>query len=375
MTVPYESLDFVMRHARPADNEDLVALAAACPMVGELTLRIDRSPDFFALNRLEGDRWKLAVADRAGRVVGCVAFSERNVFVNGREMRIGYAGDLKVHPGHRDTSVADALSFWAERACGGLIPSAPVLITVLGGNRAMERRLSGPRGVPRFKQIGTIRTHSITILWKRANPNSRGSINTAPAAWTDITRMAELWDRVARERQLAPVMTAESLASWIRGAPGLEVSSYRLARSPQGELLGFAAVWDQRSFKQLTVVGYSRRMAAARIAFNLFAPMVGAERMPPAGSPLHSATILNVCVPGDRPDVLRALLIDAHNDLRHSNCSVLNIGLDVRDPLSEAVSGLFAQPTDVNAYVMALRSGVAPEVLDARPLHYEIALV
>lgn len=369
--------DFLVRDARPSDNEGLIALAAACPMVGELSLRIDRRPDFFALNRLEGDRWRLAVAERAGSLVGCVAFSERRAFVNGREMRTGYVGDLKVHPEHRDTKVADALSFWAESACCDLPPRAPAVITVLAGNSAMERRLSGPRGVPRFNRLGTIRTHSITILWRRGRLSRRstGSIDTTRARWIDIPRMGELWNRVASERQLAPVMTAPSLGAWIRKAPGLDISSYRLAKSSSGELLGFVAVWEQQSFKQLTVVGYSRRMAAARKAFNLFAPVVGAERLPAHGSPLRCATMLHVCVPGDRPDVLRALLVDAHNELRHSGCSFVNLGLDVRDPLSHALAGLFAQPTDVNVYLLALRSGVAPEVLDRRPLHYEIALV
>lgn len=369
-----EHPDFLVRDARPSDNEGLIALAAACPMVGDLSLRIDRRPDFFALNRLEGDRWRLAVAERGGSIVGCVAFSERRVFVNGREMRTGYAGDLKVHPDHRDTNVADALSYWAESACGDLPARAPAVITVLAGNRAMERRLSGPRGVPRFNRLGTIRTHSITILWKRGRRGT-GSIDTARARWIDIPQMGELWNRVASERQLAPVMTAPSLGVWIRKAPGLDISSYRLARSASGELLGFVAVWNQESFKQLTVVGYSRRMARARTAFNLFAPVVGAERLPAPDSPLRCATLLHVCVPGNRPDVLRALLIDAHNDLRHSGCSFVNVGLDVKDPLAHAVSGLFAQPTDVNIYALALRSGVAPEVLDDRPLHYEIALV
>jgi hypothetical protein len=346
-------------------------------MVSDLALRIERSPDFFALNRLEGDCWRVAVAERSGQVVGCVAFSERRAFVNGCEARTGYVGDLKVHPGHRDTKVADALSFWAESACGDLAPRAPALITVLAGNRAMERRLSGPRGVPRFNKIGTIRTHSITVLWKRRRSGRRGtgSISTDSARWSDIAPMAELWDRVARGRQLAPALTAPSLASWIREAPGLDISHYRLARSATGELLGFFAVWDQRSFKQLTVVGYSPRMATARNAFNLFARLAGVEPLPASGSPLRCATILHVCVPTDRPEVLRALLIDTHNDLRHSDCSFLNIGLDVTDPLSGALSGLFAQPTDVNAYVLARRCGVAPEPLDNRPLHYEIALV
>ncbi len=370
-------LDFRMRHAQPSDNEELVALAAACPMVGELTLRIDRYPDFFALNRLEGERWKVAVAERAGTVVGCAAFSERLVFVNGSPMQSGYAGDLKVHPRHRNTVIADALCFWAERACDQLPARAPALITVLAGNTAMERRLSGPRGVPRFNKIGTIRTHSLTVLWKRGRLSRRGLgfIDTAPAQWSDIAEMGQLWEHVAPGRQLAPVMTAASLADWIRQAPGLDISSYRVARSPTGELLGFLAIWDQRSFKQLTVVGYSPRMAAVRKAFNVFAPIVGAEPLPAPGAPLRCATALHLCVPGDRPEVLRALLIDAHNDLRHSGYSFINVGLDVRDPLSRGVDGLFAQPTDVNAYVLATRRGVDPETLDERPLHYEIALV
>jgi len=372
-----ESDDFAVREARPSDNDGLIELAAACPMVGELSLRIDRRPDFFALNRLEGDRWRLAVAEREGSIVGCVAWSERRAFVNGRETRMGYAGDLKVHPDHRDTRVADALSLWAEAACRDLPPRAPALITVLAGNRAMERRLSGERGVPRFIKVGTVRTHSITILWKRGAIARRGpaSIRTERARWIDVPQMGELWNRVAKSRQLAPVMSASSLGAWIRNAPGLDISSYRVARSASGELLGFLAVWNQQSFKQLTVLGYSRRLARARNAFNVVAPIVGAEPLPAPGSALSCATLLHVCVPGDRPEVLRALLIDAYNELRHSGTSFMNIGLDLEDPLANALAGFFAQPTDVNAYVLAMRSGVAPEVLDGRPLHYEIALV
>ncbi len=369
--------DFVVREARPSDNDGLIALAAACPMVGDLSLRIDRRPDFFALNKLEGERWRLAVAEREGAIIGCVAWSERRAFVNGREMPTGYAGDLKVHPAHRDTRVADALSLWAEAACGDLPPRAPSLITVLAGNRAMERRLSGVRGVPRFDKVGTIRTHSITILWKRGALGRRASssIRTERARWIDVPQMGELWNRVARGRQLAAVMTASSLGAWIRKAPGLDISSYRIARSVSGELLGFYGVWNQQAFKQLTVLGYSPRMATARKAFNVLAPMVGAEPLPAPGSPLSCATLVHVCVPGDRADVLRALLVDSHNELRHSGVSFMNIGLDVTDPLRDALRGLFAQPTDVNAYVLAVRAGVAHEVLDDRPLHYEIALV
>jgi ribosomal protein S18 acetylase RimI-like enzyme len=366
--------DFAIRDATPADNEQLIALAGACSMVGDISLRIDRRPDFFALNRLEGQCWRVGVAERAGMIVGCVAISERLAYVNARERRTGYAGDLKVHPAHRDTRIADELSRYAERACGPLPPTAPVMITVLAGNRAMERRLPGPRGVPVLRRIGTIRTYSIPILWRR-RVNDAGSIHVVSAGWTDIDEMAALWSRVAPLRQLAPVLSASAMADWILAAPGLDISSYKLARSSNGELLGFLAVWDQRVFKQLNVVAYSTRMKAARSAFNLLAPIVGAERMPRTGSPLNCVSVAHICVPADKPRVLRALVISGYNELRGSGCSFMNFGLDRRDPLSAAMDALLAQPTDVNAYIVTSRGGVTPEHLDDRPLHNEIALV
>src|ERR1700730_544480 len=289
-------------------------------MVGHIRMRIDRGPDFFTMNRLEGQRWRVGVAERNGMIVGCVAVSERLACAKGRESRTGYVGDLKVHPAHRDTRIADELSRYAERACAQLPPTAPVIITVLAGNRAMERRLPGPRGVPVLRRIATIRTHSIPILWRR-RLNDSGSVRVAPARWTDLDEMAALWSRVAPLRQLAPVLSASAMADCILAAPGLGISSYRLTRSTGGELLGFLAVWDQQVFKQLNVVAYSPRMRAARWAFNLFAPIVGGERMPSMGSPLNCVSIAHICVPADRPQVLRALVISAYNELRHSGCS------------------------------------------------------
>jgi hypothetical protein len=366
--------DFSLRDATPTDNAALIELAASCPMNGEMSLRMDRGPDFFALNRLEGDRWSVAVAERNGSLVGCIAMSERNVYVNGRPTRTGYVGDFKVHPAHRDTRIADALSLGAEPWFCSLPPSAPIFITVLAGNRAMERRLSGPRGVASFQKVGTIRTHSVPIL-RRRRQRQHASVRVDQARWRDLDEMVALWNTVAPLRQLAPVLSARSFADWIRKAPGLDISSYRLARCASGELLGFLAAWDQRSFKHLTVVGYSRRMNAARLAFNFLCPFVGVERLPAAGSPLECVTFANICVPADRSDVLKAMLTSAYNELTRTRCSFVNVGLDVRDPLSEAMSGFLAQPTDVSAYMMKIRSRVVPEPLDGRPIHYEIALV
>ncbi len=363
-----------VRNATEADNPALLELAAACPMEGDIGLSIRRQPDFFALNRLEGDRWRVGVVDGpAGRPVGCIATAERMVYLDGHPSRSMYVSDLKVHPRHRGSGAADALTTFAREVClesGGPVPT---FLTILAGNRAMERRLSGPRGLPRLRRMATLRSHSVSLLWPRRAPPVDG-VRIERAGPHHVEEMAALWREVAPGRQFAPVHDASSLSAWIEDAPGLDPSSYRLARRTDGRLVGFVGLWDQSSFKQTVVTGYSRRLSAVRLAFNLAAPAVGAPPLPPPGGDLRHLTAVHVCVPPDGAAVLRALVVDAYNELRGSGYSFLSVGLDVADPLSVALSGLLAQPTDIWACVASLPDDDGSS-FDGRPVHHEIALV
>jgi GNAT superfamily N-acetyltransferase len=359
----------------PGDNPALLALAEACPMEGDIGLCIRRRPDFFALNRLEGDRWRVGVVDGPdGRPVGCVATAERDVYLHGRPSPSMYVSDLKVHPRHRGTGAADVLTTFARQECletGG--EGVPTFLTILAGNRAMERRLQGPRGLPHLHRIATLRSHSVSLLWPRRPPASPG-LRVERGEPDDIEEMAALWQGVAPGRQFAPVHDAASLARWIDRAPGLDASCYRLARRADGRLVGFVGLWDQSSFKQTVVIGYSRRLASFRLAFNAAAPAMKTARLPPPGGELRHLSAVQVCVPSDSPEVLRALVVDAYNDLRGSGYSFFSVGLDVTDPLSKALSGLLAQPTDIWACLATVENSQSPS-LDGRPVHHEIALV
>lgn len=367
-----------VRPARPDDNDALVALALACPMEGEVGLCVSRAPDFFALERLEGDVWTAAVAeDERGAVVGCVAVAERRAWVHGRETEVMYVHDLKVHPAHRGGPAADALMRWVPRECERR-RGADVLsfLTILAGNARMERRTAGRiPGVPRCTRFATIRSHSILLLGRRRHAAERTGLRVSGARPEDVDEMVALWDEVAPGRQFAPVLDAERLTHFAATAPGLGLENYRVARRRDGRIAGFAAFWDQSSFKQLRVTRYSRRLSAVRLAFNALAPLAGAAPLPPPGGALRNVTAFNVCVPSGRPDVLRALVRDAHDDLRAAGNSLLTVGLDARDPLAAALDGLFAQPTDVHAYSCTPGGDYAGPALDGRVLHYEIALV
>ena len=237
----------------------------------------------------------------------------------------------------------------------------------------MERRTLGPRGLPVLTRFATIRSHAIPFVWKRRPEATRYSV--ASARPEDLEEMAALWQRIAPQRQFAPVHDAESLARWIASAPGLELESYLVARNAAGRIAGFMAAWDQSSFKQLRVTSYSARLAAVRVGFNLLARIGEATPLPPAGGQLRCLTAVNICAPADDPAVLRALALHVYAERRREGYSCLNIGLDVRDPLARALAGLLAQPTDIHAYITTPSGIYDGPPLGDRPLHYETALV
>ena len=363
-----------VRGAEPTDNDGLVQLAAACPMRGDLTMCVDRAPDFFTLARLEGERWRVGVAKADGRVVGCVTASERLTYLNGSASRTTYVGDLKVHPAHRNGLVADALEEFSREACrdfGG--DDVLALVTVLGGNRAMERRVAGPRGLPALTRFATLHVHAIPLLWRRSETVAGITVDFARDA--DLDEMGALWGRVAPGRQLAPVLGPARLRAWIDDAPGLVMEDYLVARRADGRIAGFLALWDQYYIKQLRVLGYSTRLAVVRRALNAVAPLAGTPRLPAVGNALPSLAAVHCCVPGNDPAVLRALLLHAYATRRGSGYLFITLALDRRDPLRVSLCGLLAQPTVVDAYATTPAGRWTGPALDDRPLHFESALV
>ena len=361
-----------VRSATPADNAALVALAEACTMDGDISLRVERAPDFFALNALEGEAWRVGVAVAGETVVGCVSASRRHVWVNGAHATVGYASDFKVHPDYRGTGAADLLARWVTSTIAELCgEDAPAVLTILGGNSRMENRARGPRGAPVLARFASLRVQAIPLLAPR-NPWVKG-IAVRSATEADIGPMVTLWNRIAPGRQLADVLDVRSLDAWIARAPGLSLADYLLAHDEQGRLKGFVGMWDQSRFKTLRVVAYSRRLAVVRHAVNAIAPVLGAPRLPAANGALPVLSAVHCCTA--EPRVLRALLLEAYCRHRGGRHALMTIGLDARDPLLAGTRGLLAQPTVVNAYVTTAKGSAPASIFDSRPLHFETALV
>jgi GNAT superfamily N-acetyltransferase len=295
------------------------------------------------------------VVDGDDGPAACIGVARRHVYLDGRPTHVAYVGDLKVHPAYRRQGLARALAGWAESVVRDLVgEDGPVVATVLAGNGVAGRLLSTL--APAANRRATVRSYSVSLLWRRRVP--RSGLTVRRATPDDQPGMVKLWRRLAAPRQFAPVCDSFPIR-----ADGLE---YLLAHRPDGEVAGFIGIWDQHGIKQTRVTGYSPRLAVARAAFNILAPLARAPRLPPPGGELRYRTVLNPCAPD--ADTLKTLLLHVYGRLR-GDYSFLTIGLDTRDPLIRALEGTFAQPTDV---ALVVRGEQSPS---GRPAHFEIATV
>ncbi len=109
----------VVREAIEQDNESLIALELECPLViGDAEERFDRSPDFFACHRQQGE-YRVVLAELEGRLGGAMAGVIQNPVIQGRAHRLAYIQQARVHPdfhGRRLAwNMANDLFAWAGR--------------------------------------------------------------------------------------------------------------------------------------------------------------------------------------------------------------------------------------------------------------------
>ncbi len=363
-----------IRPATRADNPALADLARACPVRAAVTLCVHRDPDYFALSRLQGDPWRVFVAEaRAAGVVGCVAVAERRIWLNGSPARLLYIGDLKVDVAFRGRGVGDRLLGTVRDWCATRGADVPVLITTLVGNAAIERRVPGIRGLPSLTPIGVVRVHTV---FAGAGRQSREPLEyrVRSATPSDQTAMADLWARVAPARNGAPVLDSDGLGAWIAAVPGLSLSDYLLAFAGD-RLVGFVGLWDPRAVKETLVLAYGRVAAIARAAYNTLACARGAAALPPAGASLHALQALHPCVPPGEPTALRALVAAARRRCVREGLPALVLGLDRDDPLAAALRAVPRVGADVRCFLTSPGGRYGGPMPDGRPIYLETALV
>jgi hypothetical protein len=363
--------------ASPADDEEVRRLLREHPLPGDACLTFEREPDSAIAAAIEGDVHQTIVARErnGGRIAGIAGRSERDVFVNGRPARLGYLGQLRTHVGsHRVGTLLDGgFAFCRALHDRGTVPA--YLTAIVEDNHAARRLLGGLRSpaAPRFVRAGRLVTLAIPRPRLRRRQRTPG-IEIRQGSIELLQDIAACLERSGRRHQFAPRWTVDDLLS-DRRTPGLEARDFLVAIGG-GRVIGCAAMWDQRAFKQVIVRSYSLRLARWRHVANLAAPWVGLPALPAVGRALQFVYLSHVAIDDDRCDVTSALVADALRRLPAGVDSIVTAFAE-NSPMLPAAASVGRHRTYRSVLYLACwpdgRHFV--ESLDARPPHPEVAIL
>ncbi|MCM2279811.1 MAG: hypothetical protein NDJ89_17185 [Oligoflexia bacterium] len=368
-------IDF--RVAEASDEADLRRLLRENPMPGSVCLSLEREPDFFAAQDLEGDRHTTVIArdSETGRAVGMGSRSVATAWINGEKKRLGYLSQLRVDQALKGqpSAVTRAYTKMEELHRGGA-ETPFYLTTIIEENASARKFLTSPRlrRMPVYREREAFSTLAIPVWRKKREPGfTRWEIRRAEAS--ELEAISSCLERNYRSFQFAPSLSAAELADPSR-SPGLSASDFLVAIQA-GQVAGCVSVWDQQAFKQTVVRGYSRSIRLARAALNALGPWLGVPRLPRAGQRLPHAALSHLAVDHCNEDLLVALLTAAFNASVGQGYSYLTLGLAARHPLLAAVRSEF-RPREYRSILCTVHwpdGERAVAALDDRIPHLEVA--
>lgn len=340
-----------LRVARPEDGPGLCALFRDVHVKGALDVTQERDPDFFALLGMHtADAQAVVAHDDAGQVIGCGTVVVRDGWLDGRRVKTGYLGDLRVRDGSRQ-------AFALARAYGDLMghvresTGAQTFTTVIFDSNVLARRALVDRKrrgrMPVYQALTPF--DMVSVQFTRAKRAPEGSVRRAteadlPAVEAFLTEQGKL--RILGE-DFSDGLLRRRLASW----PGFSIGDFFLAERG-GRLVGCTAPWDTSVFKRTRVLGYHREMRLVKGGFDLAARVMGWTRLPDPGDCFRFDFLTHLEVLDDDPAVLRDLLRAVYADRRGRGLHFV-AGLSPRGSrLDEAYREFSVQRTAMTLYVV-----------------------
>lgn len=316
-----EIATIVIREGTSADNAGLVNLASLTPMKGNISIRIDRKPDFFRLLELRGSSFVM-VAEQGNELIGSYSASAVRVFINGEPDTVYYLADFKVHPDYRRSTVAARLGRAMLQKLESL--DADLLFcTVALGNTAVMPFFKGRALFPAAVEAGIFRVlQIIPTPIKTRSPQ----YNLAEKPW--VSTSVSFFNDFMKAYQLGPVYTEHSFEN-----------TTLLTATCGDELAAAFALFDSGMVKQNVLIRLPfilKSVVAVNRAISFIYPIV---RLPKINEPVRILYIKSfACKPGHE-DALKSLMAKARNLAYKEKYTFLAIGIHERDSLLKTFSG------------------------------------
>lgn len=360
------------RLATDADNAALLDLFGEVPMRGELVLATKRSPDFFALYRMQKVDPVVYVGDTDTGIMGMCTALIRDGWLDGRVQKVGYLGDLRVRF-DRSRAFARFFGDYFEALCERT-GCSQYYTSLLASNRAAINALTKKRAKrgkqPHYELLRPFTTVSVQLTWK---PKRTTNVTVTSATTNELPAITALLHDDHRQRPFGYRFDDGELEHRLSHWPGFSLDDVLVAKDSAGAVTGVASVWNPTPVKRFEVREYNGSMRWVKRGYNTAATVLRWPKLPEPGHEFRYAYLCNVSVKGGDVTVFRALLEEAYRRLHGTGLHFFSFDVGADDPWWPAVKGFMTQKLDFALYGVTPAS--APRTAWPKgPTGFEVAL-
>jgi hypothetical protein len=365
---------FQFELATPTDDGDLRRILALTPMPGRIAVSLRREPSWFAGAVVDGF-FRQVVACRnldTGRVVGFGCRSIRRLYVNGRSADVGYLSSLRLLPEYRNLGlIARGYDFFRRLHEDGRVTFYLTTIAE-GNNAAMNLLTSGRVRLPAYHFAGRYHTIALALTRRKLRHDNPAGVTLRPACADDLPAILEFLATEGPQRQFFPHYELDHFLCAEGALRGLQMGGVIVARRGD-RLLGLLAEWDQQTYRQSMVDGYSGWVGRLRPFYSGWQRLRGLSGLPPPGQPLRCLNIAFPLVADNDLEVFAALIGELRRRHAGGSWSHLLIGLHETDPLLSVAQRFAAKKYTTFLYLVGWEdSDAARAALDQRPVYLEL---
>lgn len=362
--------------AGESDEADIRSLLRENPMAGRISVSLEREPNYFADARAGCETKVTIVAREGGRLICAGSCAVRKRFVNGRARRVGYLGGLRLdnqNAGRFDV-VRRGYNFFRELQID--VPADFYFTSIAADNHRARRFLErGLPGMPTYEFIGEFVTLLIsTRIGRRSALAESLAFDRECCTPRAAGELMDFLNEQNRAGQFAPCWGQEETSA--RELLGLRTEDF-LGLRENGRLVACGALWDQRSFKQTVIRGYTPWLGILRPAVNAAAKITSRPQLPGKGKILANAFVSHFAARPGRGDALTALIREFCVMPNRHGIQMLTLGFGAGDPQSQVVRENFRGREYRSRLYVVRWPGIGGSVreLDGRYLAPEVALL
>lgn len=310
------------RLANLDDNLKLIQLTAESGMAGDISLRIDRNPDFFSLLKMRGDT-KVFVAEENNMLIGAICVSLQQVYVGGEIMPMQYIGDFKVAEQYRNQGIG--LKLCNEMADYVISQNSDLsFLNVSKGNTKPLSFFKNRTDVPDFDNIGIFKIYQIIGKRKKRN-KAEYPIDETPLN-DDVL---DFFNSHHSNYQLGTVLTKEKFEN-----------TRIFIISEGGKIIAAMSLIDTMPVKQNVITALSWKLKLVLKLINIYGSFMGLSKMPLLNEPVKMLYIKYLAVDANNGRMVKSLVNHARNIAFEKSYSYVSIGLHEKDKLNDCLSGL-----------------------------------